>query len=308
MVVRRGPREAPFGRGRTAARVLARVIDVAAWLGARVPPSITHRLAVVGGTIEWAVRPHLRERLSTNLAHVAGVPVGSREASRLARAELVNEARRSADLLWAIGNPDEFAATVRVDGAARVVDAARRGNGVVLVGLHFGGWEVAASVPAKVVPVRTHVIVADDWLAWAIEHVRRAAGLETIPRSRAALAALRALRAGEAVLVMGDDAFPGPEGEAPRTHTVELCGARARLPAGSVTLARLAGAPIVPFHVLPEGPRHWRVVIEPELAPPRRATEEPDVLQQLADRWTALLRCHPTHWAARFAIAWELPE
>ena len=66
--------EAPFGRGPLAARVLARVIDVAAWTGSRIPAGVAHPLATAGGTAEWAVRSAKRRRLGINLAHALALP------------------------------------------------------------------------------------------------------------------------------------------------------------------------------------------------------------------------------------------
>src|SRR5262249_5779212 len=114
----------------------------------------------------------------------------------------------------------------------------------------------------------------------------------------------RVIRRGEALLVLGDDAF-GPE---PRTHRVQFCGVPARMPAGIVTLARLAGAPIVPFEVLPVAPRRWRIRLRAVIEPPPRgsgAGGEQRTLQLLADEWTAAVRRNPAHWSARFPIHWE---
>jgi lauroyl/myristoyl acyltransferase len=154
------------------------------------------------------------------------------------------------------------------------------------------------------VPVPTTVIVADNWLAWGIQHVRVGLGLKILYRSQAALGALRVIRHGEALLVLGDDAF-GPE---PRTHSVHFCGVGARMPAGVVTLARLGQAPIVPFEVLPIAPRRWRIRFGPIVEPPGRESGddgEQRTLQQLADVWTESVRRNPAHWSARFPIAWE---
>jgi lauroyl/myristoyl acyltransferase len=74
-----------------------------------------------------------------------------------------------------------------------------------------------------------------------------------------------------------------------RTYPVRLLDAVAELPAGAATLARLCDSPIVPFTVLPLGPRRWRVEIEPPLHPPDcdgGAAAEKALLQELADRWT----------------------
>src|SRR6187401_641761 len=108
--------KAPFGRGRLAARVLATVIDVAAAVGGRTPVGVAHRVAVLGGNLEWALRPGLRRRLGENLARAVGRPPGSKAVRQLVRAEVVNEAKRSADLLWAISRPSEFLARTAVDG------------------------------------------------------------------------------------------------------------------------------------------------------------------------------------------------
>jgi Kdo2-lipid IVA lauroyltransferase/acyltransferase len=295
---------APFGRGPAAARVLGHVIDFAVAVGSRSPAHLAHGLAVVGGNIEWALRPAKRRILATNLAHAVDRPAASPMVRSLVRREFVNEARRSADLLWAIGRRDEFVSATVVEGREHVIEAAARGRGVVLVGTHVGGWEVATALPSAVLPVPTTVIVADDWLAWAIQHVRSAAGLRVAYAGRLPLEPLRILHRGEALLVLGDD---GSRSSA-RAYPVQLCGETAVMPAGVVSLARVAGAPIVPFTVLPLGKRRWVATIEPCLEPPDRRdgpAGEQAVLQLLADRWTETLRRHPEHWAASFPIDWR---
>ena len=138
------------------------------------------------------------------------------------------------------------------------------GRGVILVGIHLGGWEVATPVPRALLSVPTTVIVADDWLAWAIAHMRTEAGVRIMYRTEPAIRAARRLRGGEALLVLGND------GASPdfRGLEVRFLNARAVLPGGVVSLARLTGAPIVGFHVVPLGPRRWRVVVDPAIAPP----------------------------------------
>jgi lauroyl/myristoyl acyltransferase len=287
-----------------AARVLATVIDGAAWVGCRVPVRVAHALAGFGGQAEWALRPDKRQALAVNLCHAIGALPDDPEVRRLVRREMVNEARRSADLLWALGRPDEFLDSVELVGIEHALDVVRAGHGLILASLHLGGWEVATAVPGSVLSVPTTAMVADDWLAWAIEHMRVTAGLRVMYRNAPTIRAVRLLQHGGALLVLGDDAW-GPE---PRTYPVKVLDGRAALPAGIVTLSRLAQAPIVGFTVLPLGPRRWRVVCDPPLAPlPRRATEadEQELLQHVADRWTELLETHAEHWAARYRIRWQ---
>jgi lauroyl/myristoyl acyltransferase len=115
--------------------------------------------------------------------------------------------------------------------------------------------------------------------------------------------AARLLRDGEAILLLGDYAKEGM-----RTYAVRLLDAVAELPAGPVALARLCGSPIVPFSVLPEAPRRWRVEIESPLWPPPRDSGEAGeraLLQELADRWSVTLRTHAEHWAAVYPMTWR---
>ena len=160
-------------------------------------------------------------------------------------------------------------------------------------------------LPAAIVPVPTTAIVTDDWLAWAVEGLRARAGLGIMYDSEPASKAVRLLRAGEAVLVLGDYAK-----EWMRTYPARLLDGVAELPAGVVALARLGGTPLVPFTVLPVATRRWRVEIEPPLAPPDRdggVEAEQKVLQALADRWTVTLREHAEHWAAVYPMTWRAP-
>jgi len=295
---------APFGRGPLAARVLATVIDCAVWLGSRTPARLAHTLALFGGSAEWAVRPAKRRRLAANLAHAVETDTADPVVGRLVRRELINEARRSADLLWALGRPDELLASVQLEGAEHAIWAVADGRGAILAGIHLGGWEVATAIPGALFAAPTTVIVADDWLAWAIHHLRARAGLRIVYRTDGALGAARLLEAGEVLLLLGDDGW----GSEPRTHLVRFLDGDADLPAGIVSLSRLCQSPIVSFVVLPLGRRRWRAIVDPALEAPSRhggADAEREVLQRLADRWSERIRENPQYWAAAHRIRWR---
>jgi len=297
--------DAPFGQGPLAARVLRGAIVAASATAARLPVAVVDPLTRVGATAEWAVRPAKRRRLAANLCHTLGLPSDHPDVRDLVRREVHSEARRSADFLWALARPDELLATTRIDGREHLVEALSRGNGVLLVSTHVGGWEVATALARAVVPVPTTAIVTDDWLAWAVQGLRARAGLGIMYDSEPASKAAHLLRDGEAVLVLGDYAK-----EDMRTYAVRLLDGVADLPAGPVTLARLCGSPIVPFSVLPVAPRRWRVEVEPPLWAPARAEGEPGertLLQALADRWTVTLRANAEHWAAVYPMTWRSP-
>jgi Kdo2-lipid IVA lauroyltransferase/acyltransferase len=297
---------APFGRGPAAAHVLRRVISLASAGGAALPPGVAHGLARAGGTLEWATRPRKRRVLAENLSHALGTGTSDPAVRRLVRREIVNEAHRSADFLWAIRRRDELLRSVVVDGLEHVEAARSLGTGLILASVHVGGWEVAAAVPATVLPVPTTVLVRDDWLAWAVGGLRQAAGLRTIYDTDPALRAAALLRRDEALLVLADQVQPGM-----RSYRVRLLDAEAELPAGVAGLARLCGSPILPFLVLPLGPRRWRIEVDGPIAPPPRRSGregERETLQALADRWTAAIRLYPEHWAAVDPMTWYRPD
>jgi KDO2-lipid IV(A) lauroyltransferase len=298
--------EAPFGQGPLAARVLRGAIVGASAVASRLPVSVVHPLTGAGATLEWAARPAKRRQLAANLCHTLGLPPDHPDVKVLVRREVRNEARRSADFLWALARPDQLLATTEICGREHIEAALARGHGVLLVSTHVGGWEVATALANAVVPVPTTAIVTDDWLAWAVEGLRVRAGLGIMYDSEPVSKAARLLRDGEAILVLGDYAKDWM-----RTYPVRLLDAVAELPAGMVVLARLCQTPLVPFSVLPTAPRRWRVEIEAPLDPPARdggADAERAVLQQLADRWTASLRTHAEHWAAVYPLTWREAE
>ena len=297
--------DAPFGRGPLAARVLAKVIDGAVWAGSRVPRGWRTRWRPSAGTCEWALRPGKRRGLAVNLAHALGTrpptirpcaePSAGRSSTR-PTARPTCSGRSAGRTSSSRPSSSTGSSTPRRPRPA--------GSGVILAGVHLGGWEVATAVPRAELPVPTSVIVADDWLAWAIAHMRVTAGLRVIYRTAPAIRAARLLQAGEALLVLGDDGW----GTEPRTYPVRFLDSVADLPAGVVTLSRLCQSPIVGFAVLPTGRRRWRVVVDQPIGPPGRtggAEEEQKVLQILADRWSELIRAHPEHWAAAYRIRWR---
>lgn len=295
--------DAPFGQGPIAARGLRAAIVGASAVAGRLPVGVIRPLTAFGATLEWACRPAKRRQLASNLCHALALPPDHPDVRALARREVRNEARRSADFLWALAKPDGLLATTEIDGREHIDEALARGHGVLLVSTHVGGWEVATSLAKAIVPVPTTAIVTDDWLAWAVEGLRVRAGLGIMYDSEPVSKAARLLRDGQAILVLGDYAKDWM-----RTYPVRLLDAVAELPAGPVALGRLCGTPLVPFSVLPMAPRRWRVEIAAPLYPPQRnggASAEKALLQELADRWTVTLRANAEHWAAVYPMTWR---
>jgi lauroyl/myristoyl acyltransferase len=293
---------APFGRGRHAARVLRRAIYVASAAASRLPDGVLDRLADVGGTLEWAVRPAKRRMLAENLSRAAGVPARGPRARQIVRREVRNEARRSADFLLAIRNADALLETTNVVGLEHLRSVLREGRGVVLTTFHLGGWEVIDALPRRL-GFKLNVVVTNDWLAWAVAPIRVRAGLNVVYDHEPVTRLTDRLRAGEVVLVLADYAKPHM-----RTYTVRLFGHDVDLPAGPATLARLCGSPVVPFIAIPPSRRRWDVIVDRPLRPPARdggREAERALLQRIASRFTELVPPHVEHWAAVYPMRWR---
>lgn len=296
--------DAPFGQGPVAAHVLGSVMGAAGFVGSRLPARLTHLGGVIGGYGEWATRPGIRDLLAENIGHALARPPDDPYVRRVVRDEFVNEGRRSADLLWAIGRKADFLDKTPFIGHEHVNEALSRGRGLILASLHLGGWEVATAIPSKHIPSPTSVIVADDWLAWAIDRFRVRAGLRTIYRTDSIVRIASHLRSNGALLVLGENA----EDPSVRRYPVRFLDSIAELPAGIPSLARLCGTAVAPFSVLPYGPRRWRVTVHPLVEPPgRKEGREGEVrmLQRLADIWSEEIRLNPELWAARFPMYWR---
>ena len=284
--------------------MLSGVIAAAGAAGARLPAHTAHRLAVAGGTIEWAARPAKRRTLVENLAHAVALESSDPRMRGIVRREIVNEARRSADLLWSVGRPDELLRQVRIQGRAGVDAALAEGRGVILAGPHIGGWEVVVPVPAAVLDVPVAVLVNDDWLAWAVEGIRRRAGLGVEYLGAGPRPLVRRLRRGHALLMFSDIVPTAGV----RTLPVRFLDGVAWLPAGPAALARMADAVIVPLAVLPLDRRAWVIElgepIDPRTADGDGASADHETLQRMADAWSDLIRRYPEWWAAVYPLRW----
>lgn len=268
---------------------------------ARLPPGAVDRMATAGGHVEWALRPRKRRLLRVNLAHALARAADDPVVAALAHEVVVTGARRAADVLWAFARPAEALARLRIEpprGLDELVDTER---GVILAGAHAGGFEFALACGLA---RGHHVAVLTDMnpTALALARWRLAGGAELLPADTPPRTAVARLRAGGVLVVLADLHRPGMRG-----RNVHFLDGEAMLPAGPAALARLTGAPIVPFAVLPIARRAYRLALAaPLLAPARHDRPgERQLAQALADALSATLRAHPRQWDAVDPIPWR---
>jgi KDO2-lipid IV(A) lauroyltransferase len=207
--------------------------------------------------------------------------------------------------------PEELIARVQVDGLEHPRAALAAGRGAIVLSLHMGNFELAVrTVPLYGVPVSaTGRPMANPHLWKRVVRGRSATGAELIDVRGGAPEMLRALRANRLVGVMIDQ-------YARRTRAVlaPLFGVRCPTSAGIATIALRAGAPVIPFYVVREGPERHRATFLPPLDMPDTGDRRADIAEGTA-RCNALIesliRKYPDQWwwaHRRFRNSPDLPE
>jgi len=170
-------------------------------------------------------------------------------------------------------------------------------GGLVSITAHVGNWDLAGRLLAGRSRRRTHVVVAPD--APELERwVRRhGAGMQFVPRVRAAvgLELLLALRRGEVVAVQGDRAL-GTRGDV----AVPFFGRPAAFPLGPFLLARAAGVPIVPAFCILDASYRYAVHVGKPLTVERG--EEEAAARAWVGTLEDVVREHPTQWFNFFDV------
>lgn len=245
-----------------------------------------HRYVIADaiGGIGYAVQPPSKRRLCAHLHTRAAGGLDPAEARRRARASYRSYARMIVDTIWihAIGL-DEMHQYGHVDGVEHLHHTRDAATGGVLVLVHFGSWDIAASLalaaghPATSVMAPVGPPSTTALLAWS----RRVKQMELFTPAAAARGLIRALRRGRLVALLVDI----PEGGA--TTVVQYCNGPVRFSTGPASLARLTGAPILPascrrtadgyvvvihepFHIAPDcddrsAMQHVAEILEPDV-------------------------------------------
>jgi KDO2-lipid IV(A) lauroyltransferase len=186
--------------------------------------------------------------------------------------------------------------TVEIEGLEHLEAAGREGR-FLLVGAHFGHWELAGCHAA----VAGHAISAlytpesNPWIDRLIKYLRKKASAESklIPRGpNAVRQMMEALRKGGALFIIVDQRVDDGE-------WVPFFGQLAQTTTTPARLARRYGAPIVPARaiLLPDG--RYRITYLEALRPDPSRNADADVmaitatLNHLFESW---IREHPEQW------------
>lgn len=267
------------------------------------PRPVRHVLASTVTSASYLGWRSKRRITQENMGKVLGVPAAAPAARRAALQSWSNYGRTAASLLC-LPYEDMLDVDARMDDHTegmswheRLRSAMTPTTGTVITTGHFGNWDLAGALVARRMPMSAVAdTFADPRLNSLLQGHRRDKCVEVLPATGSPRAILRALQAGRAVAMLIDRPVS--------RHGIDVTffGHRTRVPAGSATLAVMAGASVVPGYVWFAPGNRYAIKIFPPMfpRPVGNATEKAAEIQRLTQYTFAcqeeVVRQNPTQW------------
>lgn len=238
------------------------LVRIAAWIVPWIPLRVARPLALAAGTLTWALSGAARRRAEWNLGHVPSLSGDPQRIRRTARGVFRTSALNYLDFLRGprLGD-DELLAGWTIENQEAFDTAIAQGRGLIVIGAHFGNFELAASRLGAmgqrlIIPVEH---MRPERLFRLFRAMREHHGLHVVPAdSREALRELLdALRRGEVVMFLADRYMLGASVDVP------FFGVTARFASAPIALALRSGAPVLSAYSWREGPGRWRGLFVP---------------------------------------------
>lgn len=214
-----------------------------------------------------------------NLRNSFGGEKSERELEKIARLSYVHIGMTFIEMLYAPKLAPRIHEIVDLSDIDIIHRALRRGKGLVLVGCHFGSWELnggsvaAAGFPLTVVARKQ----ANPLVDRLMNRNRSLFGMKVIPTGASVKHIVRALRNGESIGLMSD------QDAGRRGVFVDFFGRKASTPQGSAQLALKYGTPVIVLMTVRTSPGHYRSIPgEVEVMPD-------DTVESLTQRYTLVM-------------------
>ena len=260
-----------------------------------LPLRVSYALARAGGTVGFWVWRGGRRRCIENMEMVTGGD--AKLARRYARRSFGNYGLFLVDFLRELTSSLEATRGRVVFDGWSALEELRTGNGLVLVTMHFGNWDMGA---AGLALHGFHpAVVADEFENPRIDGVvrgyRERLGMTVIPAGRVGPGVLRALQRNEVVATLAD--VPAVDGTGVK---VEFFGEQIVVPDGAARIALRAGASVVVAMAARRS--SWSDEVEAWVAPVAfeasgdAASDARDLTQAIFRELEPMVRRAPTQW------------
>jgi len=188
-------------------------------------------------------------------------------------------------------------------GGEYMVEALKRGKGVICITPHLGNWEMGGLL-FSFKGGRLNVLTLDErdlGMKSFREEMRRRRGIRNIyldPKEDSPMAvidAVKALKANEIVAMLGDRI------ETQKTMRFDFFGRETPFPIGVAILAMATGAPVLPVFVVLEKSRKYRGIIEPPIYFDAASREDREIvirkgMEALIKKFEAYIEKYPDQW------------
>jgi lauroyl/myristoyl acyltransferase len=265
------------------------IILQAAKIVPKLPHWLRQTIAIVTGSLAWALSRRQRSHVAANVVHVLGpancqTVSGRMRVQRTARRIFCSCFQNYLELLALPAlTRQEVVARLDVQGAEYLEQALSHGRGAVLFSAHLGPFEYLPSWFSShgyemVIPVEN---LTDGRMLQLMVELRRCNGVDFVPLDgvKAIRTMFEALRRNQIVLITADRAVQG------ESTMVDFFGTAARLPRGPVDLALRTGAPLVgAFGWRTSGGRMAAEFVPLTLALPDDQRDKPEALQSALTR------------------------
>ena len=271
----------------------------------RVPRPVGYWLADRLGDLSFRFNRRARAAVCDNLRHVLGN--GARSLAPVARRTFRHQARNYVDLFRApaLDGP-VLEALIDIDGWEHLEAARASGRGVILVSGHFGNVDLVLNLLSlrglRITVVTEHL--KPERLYQLVSALRARAGTHIVPVDQSLKPVVKALQAGQCVVLAADRTVTGTGG------IYEFFGAPARLPDGYAALARRTGALILVGFCRRTRDRRFHLVGYPPFGVPKTHDRDADVRRAVArvlDIFEVTIRAHPDQWVV-FERVWQEPD
>ncbi len=254
----------------------------------------------------YYVDKNTRNQVKDNLSRVIGKDYA--HLRKISRELFVNYGIYLADWAKIIGfdSSEVFSYFSKIEGMNFFEEARAKGNGVIILSVHLGNWEMGALVFTHS-GIPFNVLTAKDEIA-DIAQMRTKArvlhNVRTITIDEGTfffIDIVNALKRNEIVAMLVDR-----YGKGNGVH-VDFFGEKAYFPRGPVLLARATGASVLPAFTVLESDKKYRSVLGPPIHIEWSEDKERDVcvnMAKIAHVFEKYIRLYPSQWF-NFSAIWE---
>lgn len=248
----------------------------------------------LGNLIYWLLKDR-REITINNLKLVYGDKLTEREILSLCK-EIYQQLGITLVEFTKLDNlkKDDFPSLVDIEGLEYLKEAYALGKGVIVYSAHFGNWEWLASIISLLgYPFNAIARTQDNpYFDRKINEIRSAKGVNIIPRGMAVRKAIKALRRGELLLVLGD------QNGRKDGWLMDFFGHPALTYPGAVQLAERTGAVVLPAYLIRKEPGKFLLKIYPyhEIEQDAGEKEQRELLKLLTGTTEDIIDKYPEQW------------